>query len=64
LFSFNAGVEIGQLLVVVTVASALGLLHSRSEVVSRRLSFAGSVVVMAAGAFWFIQRVFFPGGIA
>jgi hydrogenase/urease accessory protein HupE len=64
LFSFNVGVEIGQLLVVVTVASALALLHSRSEVVSRRLAFAGSIVVMAAGAFWFIQRVFFPGGIA
>ena len=64
LLSFNVGVEIGQLLVVVTVASALALLHSRSEVVSRRLAFAGSIVVMAAGAFWFIQRVFFPGGIA
>jgi len=64
LFSFNVGVEVGQLLVVVTVASALALLHSRSEVVSRRLAFAGSIVVMAAGAFWFIQRVFFPGGTA
>jgi hydrogenase/urease accessory protein HupE len=64
LFSFNVGVEIGQLLVVATVASALALLHSRSEVVSRRLAFAGSIVVMAAGTFWFIQRVFFPGGIA
>ena len=64
LFSFNVGVEIGQLLVVATVASALALLHARSEVVSRRLAFAGSIVVMAAGAFWFIQRVFFPGGIA
>jgi len=64
LFSFNVGVEIGQLLVVVTVASALALLHSRNEVASRRLAFAGSIVVMAAGAFWFIQRVFFPGGTA
>jgi hydrogenase/urease accessory protein HupE len=64
LFSFNVGVEIGQLLVVVTVASALALLQSRSEVVSRRLAFAGSIVVMAAGTFWFIQRVFFSGGTA
>jgi hypothetical protein len=64
LFSFNLGVEIGQLLVVVAVASALAALRSRDEVVGRRLAFAGSLVVIAAGAFWFIQRVFFPGGIA
>ena len=64
LFSFNFGVEIGQLLVVVAVASALAALRSRSETASRQLAIAGSVVVMAAGAFWFIQRVFFPGGIS
>jgi hydrogenase/urease accessory protein HupE len=64
LFSFNVGVEIGQLLVVAAVASALAALRSRSEAASRQLAFAGSVVVMAAGAFWFIQRVFFPGGIS
>jgi hydrogenase/urease accessory protein HupE len=62
LFSFNAGVEIGQLLVVVAVATALSVVRARSEAVGRRLAFAGSLVVMAAGAFWFIQRVFFPGG--
>jgi hydrogenase/urease accessory protein HupE len=64
LFSFNVGVEIGQLLVVAAVASAVAALRSRSEVASRQLAVAGSVVVMAAGAFWFIQRVFFPGGIS
>jgi hydrogenase/urease accessory protein HupE len=64
LFSFNIGVEIGQLFVVATVATALAVLHSRSEAASRRLVFAGSVFVMAAGTFWFVQRVFFPGGIA
>ena len=26
--------------------------------------FVGSLAVIAAGAFWFIQRVFFPGGLA
>jgi hydrogenase/urease accessory protein HupE len=60
LFSFNVGVEIGQLLVVVAVASLLAALRSRSELVGRRIAFAGSLVVIAAGAFWFIQRVFFP----
>ena len=64
LFSFNFGVEIGQLLVVVGVASALLLLRSRSESASRRLAFAGSLVVILVGAFWFFERVFFPGGIA
>jgi len=50
--------------VVVAVASALAALRSRSEAAGRQLAVAGSVVVMAAGAFWFIQRVFFPGGIS
>jgi hydrogenase/urease accessory protein HupE len=64
LFSFNLGVEIGQLLVVIIVASALAWIRSRSEIAGRRLAFAGSVVVIAAGAFWFVQRVFFQGGMA
>ena len=64
LFSFNLGVEIGQLLVVVVVASALAAIRSRSPVAGQRLAFAGSVVIVAAGAFWFVQRVFFPGGIS
>jgi hydrogenase/urease accessory protein HupE len=64
LFSFNVGVEIGQLFVVVAVASGLALLRRRSEAAGQRLVFAGSMVVIAAGTFWFIQRVFFSGGIA
>ena len=62
LFSFNLGVEIGQLLIVVVVASALAALRHRSEAAGRRLAFAGSLVVVVAGAFWFVQRVFFAGG--
>src|SRR6185437_15297112 len=62
LFSFNVGVEIGQLLVVVLVASALAGLRHRSELAGRRIAFAGSIVVILAGAFWFVQRVFFFGG--
>ena len=64
LFSFNAGVEIGQLLVVSLVASALLALRASNEAASKRLVFAGSVLVILAGAFWFVQRVFFPGGFA
>lgn len=67
LFSFNLGVEIGQLFVVVLVASALAVLRSQSsqsEPAGRRLAYAGSIAVIAVGAFWFVQRVFFPGGMA
>jgi hydrogenase/urease accessory protein HupE len=64
LLSFNVGVEIGQLLVVVSVASVLAALRSRNEEFGTRLAFAASLVVVVAGAFWFIQRVFFPGGIS
>jgi hypothetical protein len=63
LFSFNVGVEIGQLFVVGIVASALMALRANNEALSRRVAFAGSVVVILAGAFWFVQRVFFPGGM-
>jgi hydrogenase/urease accessory protein HupE len=59
LFSFNIGVEIGQLVVVAVVASALAALRHRSEAAGRRLAVAGSLVVVVAGTFWFVQRVFF-----
>jgi hydrogenase/urease accessory protein HupE len=63
LFSFNLGVEIGQLLIVAAVAGALALVRQRSHALAQRLALAGSVVVIAAGAYWFVERVFFPGGI-
>ena len=61
LFSFNLGVEIGQLGIVLVVASLLEWLRRRSAVVGARVVFAGSCVVIAAGAYWFVERVFFPG---
>ena len=63
LFSFNVGVEIGQLFVVVLAATAFAMLRARSEWARKHLAFAGSIVVIAAGAFWFVQRVFFPAGL-
>ena len=63
-FSFNIGVEIGQLVVVVLIASLFAWIRSRSEAAGRRLAMAGSLVVMLAGASWFVQRVFFSGGTA
>ncbi len=63
LFSFNVGVELGQLAVVVVAASAIALVRARNEQAARRLVIVGSAIVIAAGAYWFIERVFFPGGM-
>ncbi len=64
LFSFNLGVELGQLAVVVVVAALLGVIRARSPVAGRRLMVVGSVAVALAGAFWFVERVFLSGGMA
>jgi HupE / UreJ protein len=58
LFSFNLGVEIGQAVVVVIVASALSLIRRRSATLACHVVTVGSVGVMIAGAFWFVERVF------
>jgi hydrogenase/urease accessory protein HupE len=64
LFGFNVGVELGQLALVVPLGLALGALRRQRPVAARRIAMVGSVVVALAGAFWFVQRVFFPGSIA
>lgn len=62
LFSFNVGVEIGQLAIVLLVATTLAAIRRYSTRLRYRVAFAGSVVVIVAGAYWFVERVFFPGG--
>ena len=62
--SFNLGVEVAQLVVVLAAAFALAALKRRNEAAGRHLAFAGSILVIATGTVWFIQRVFFPGGMA
>jgi hydrogenase/urease accessory protein HupE len=62
LFSFNFGVEIGQLAVVLIVASLLAAIRRYNQLLGSRVAFAGSIVVIAAGTYWFVQRVFFPVG--
>jgi hypothetical protein len=57
LFAFNLGVEIGQAVIVVIVASALGLLRRRFPAAAARVATLGSVVVLLAGAYWFVERV-------
>jgi hydrogenase/urease accessory protein HupE len=61
LFSFNLGVEIGQVCIVLIVASLLAWIAARSTSLRTRVAYAGSVVVAAAGVVWFVQRVFFVG---
>jgi len=57
LFSFNLGVEIGQVCIVLAAAAALGLLARRSAPLARRVVTASSFGVVAAGAFWLTQRL-------
>ena len=61
LFSFNVGVELGQLAVVVVAASALAVIRKRWPAVSSRVVTIGSIAVVAGGAYWFVERVFFGG---
>lgn len=58
LFSFNFGVEIGQACIVIVVASLLAALRNRNQALAGRITKAGSVCVILAGTWWFIQRVF------
>jgi HupE / UreJ protein len=62
LFGFNLGVELGQLAFVLPVATLLAWIRRHAPLAGSRLAMVGSVIVALAGAYWFIQRVFFPGG--
>jgi hypothetical protein len=62
LFSFNVGVEIGQLAIVLGVAAVLQSVRQRDPRLARRLVIVGSVIVVAAGTYWFVERVFLTGG--
>ena len=57
--SFNVGVEIGQLMIVVVAAGTLALIRQSSASAARLVAVVGSTAVIAAGTYWFVQRVFF-----
>lgn len=61
LFSFNVGVELGQLAIVLVVASMLALVRRRWPRTDNWIVIGGSAVVIAAGGYWFVERVFFGG---
>jgi hypothetical protein len=62
LFSFNVGVELGQLVIVLVVGLALALMRRRLPAAAEKwVVTGGSSVVIAAGSYWFVERVFFGG---
>jgi hydrogenase/urease accessory protein HupE len=59
LFGFNLGVEIGQACIVLLIAPVILALARRNASLAARVVSVGSVVVAAAGGYWFVERVFF-----
>jgi len=58
LFAFNLGVELGQALIVVVAATAMNVLRHRWPRGAARVASVGSALVLVAGAWWFVERVF------
>lgn len=57
LLGFNLGVEIGQLAIVIPLALVLAAVRQRAPVQANRIAIGGSLAVIAAGAYWFVDRV-------
>jgi hypothetical protein len=57
LFAFNVGVECGQAAIVLATAPALAFLRAQNPAWGLRAAAFGSIVVVAAGGYWFVQRV-------
>jgi hydrogenase/urease accessory protein HupE len=57
LASFNVGVEIGQACIVLIVTPTLMALAARNAVYAQRTAYLGTLATIAAGGFWFVQRV-------
>ena len=62
LVSFNIGVEIGQLVIVGISATILAMVTRARPALASRLARWGSVVVILAGTYWFVDRLFGTGG--
>jgi len=57
LLSFNAGVELGQLTVIVSAFLVLGLPFRKKPWYRRRIVIPGSLLIAAVGLYWAIQRL-------
>lgn len=58
LVSFNVGVEIGQLLIVVAAAGLLAVVIRSRTALAAPIARVGSIAVILAGTYWFIERLF------
>jgi hypothetical protein len=63
LFSFDAGVELANVVGLAGLGYAVWAVRSRTGAMSERVVRAGSMLVVASGVYWFVQRVFFAGGL-
>jgi hydrogenase/urease accessory protein HupE len=63
LFSFNLGVEAGQLTIIVAALLLAGLPFGRREWYRRRVVVPASAAIAAVGLFWSIQRVLAFSGV-
>lgn len=58
LFSFNLGVEMGQVAIVLAIAPVVAWLHRARPPAGRAVARAGSAAVVLAGVYWFVDRTF------
>jgi hydrogenase/urease accessory protein HupE len=61
LLGFNLGVEVGQLAIVIVAAAALAIVRRNRPPLADRIVVWGSILVMLAGGYWFVDRVFLGG---
>ena len=57
LLAFNLGVETGQACIVVAVTPLLAVSHSARPRAAWRVVAVGSCAIVAAGGYWFVQRI-------
>jgi hypothetical protein len=57
--SFNVGIVVGQACAVLAATGLLAVLRARRPSHAEQAASFGSALVLAAGAFWFVQRAFF-----
>ena len=55
LFSFNLGVELGQIAVTVMVLPVIWWLHKQAKI-EAKLTFSCSVLIALAGSYWLLER--------
>ena len=61
LLGFNAGVELGQVCIVLAVVPLLAFLRTATPRLATRTVAAGSWGILCTGGFWFVQRVLARG---